>query len=215
MAEVVHIVAIETNPNAVLESLKNSGYPVHRSYIVHRKKGAENAENLSKILQSLVETKILNFEGKGLYESLWSILEILRAEMDRGNLVLINLTDADKTFIMASMMAAQISGCKAYSLSDEGIMLIKMPPSKSFNEERIRILKVLIEEGGVVESINRLIELIDGKVEDQKKKLAQRARISYYINELEENGLLKTERKGKNLKVEITELGKAYVIMFG
>jgi len=90
-----------------------------------------------------------------------------------------------------------------------------MPPTKIFNEERIKILKVLLSEGGVVESINRLIELVDGKIEDQKKRLAQRARVSYYINELEENGLLKTERKGKNLKVELTELGKAYVIIFG
>uniref|UniRef100_A0A7J2TI05 CRISPR locus-related DNA-binding protein n=1 Tax=Archaeoglobus fulgidus TaxID=2234 RepID=A0A7J2TI05_ARCFL len=215
MTEIVHIVAVDSNPNAVLESLKNIGYPVHRAYIVHRNVSAELAESLRRTLQSLVETRTANFEGKGLYESLWAILEVIRMEKERGSTVLLNLTDADKILTLALLMAAQISGCKAYMLLGDKAIFIAMPPTKIFNEERIKILKVLLSEGGVVESINRLIELVDGKIEDQKKRLAQRARVSYYINELEENGLLKTERKGKNLKVELTELGKAYVIIFG
>ncbi|MEM0350932.1 MAG: DUF6293 family protein [Archaeoglobaceae archaeon] len=216
MSEVVHIIVVESNPSMVLESIRNIGYPIHRSYIVYRKKEAiEIAENLTRTLKSLIDVKNISFEGKDIYESLWALLEIIRAEKEKGNTVLINITDADKMFTIPAIIASQISGSKIYMLTNGKAIFLQTPPLRSFNEERIKILKALLEDGGVVESINRLIELVDGKIEDQKKHLAQRARISYHINELGENGLLVTERKGKSLKIKLTELGKAYVIMFG
>ncbi len=39
--------------------------------------------------------------------------------------------------------------------------------------------------------------------------------MSYHLNGLEEDGLVVTERKGKNLSIFLTELGKAFVAMFG
>ncbi|MCX8000009.1 MAG: DUF6293 family protein, partial [Leptospiraceae bacterium] len=177
MSEIVHIIAVESNPSVILESIKTIGYPIHRSYIIYRKREAiENAENLSKALKSFVETKTISFEGNSVYEILWKLLEIVRAEKDKNNSVLINISDADRNLAVASIVAAQISGSKAYMLMNDKAEFIQTPPLKSFDEERTRILKALLQDGGSVESINKLIELVAGKIEDHRKYLAQRAR---------------------------------------
>ncbi|MEM0022243.1 MAG: DUF6293 family protein [Archaeoglobaceae archaeon] len=216
MPEFVHVIAVDSNQNAVLESVKTIGYPIHRAYIVYRKKEASKiAENLEDILKSLVETKILNFEDKNVFEITWGLLRLMREEMEKGNEVLLNMSDADKNLAVAFLLSAQVSRARVYMMLDSKAEFVQTPPAKTYNQERIRILKILSEEGGVVESINRLIELLEGRTEDQKKYMAQRAKITYHLNELAEDNLVVTQRKGKNLKVMLTELGKAYVIMFG
>ncbi|MCS7130476.1 MAG: winged helix-turn-helix domain-containing protein [Archaeoglobaceae archaeon] len=216
MAEVVHVVAIDSESNAVLESIKSIGYPIHKAYIAYRKKEALNAvENVNRALSSLVESKTLNFEGKKVYEIVWELLRIIRKEIEMENTVLFNVSDSDRSLCLALTIAAQISNSKIYIGSENGARFLQTPPLKKFNGDRIRILKVLVDEGGSVDSINKLIELVDGKIEEQKKYMAQRARMSYHLNELEEDGLVITERKGKHLKIAVTDLGKAYVVMFG
>ncbi|MEG9195153.1 MAG: DUF6293 family protein [Candidatus Methanoglobus sp.] len=216
MGEVVHVVAITSESSSVLESMKSIGYPIHRAYIVYRKKDSLSAvESVNLALSSLVDSKILNFEGKNIYQTVWELLEVVRQEVEKGNSILFNVTDADRTLCMAFVIAAQISNSKIYLSSDNGAKFLQTPPLKKFNGDRIKILKVLVGEGGSVDSINRLIELVDGKIEEQKKYMAQRARMSYHLNELEADGLVVTERKGKHLKIAVTDLGKAYVVMFG
>ncbi|MEM2727234.1 MAG: DUF6293 family protein [Archaeoglobaceae archaeon] len=216
MAEVVHVVAITSESTSVLESIKSIGYPIHKAYIVYRRKEALNAvENVNRALSSLVDSKILDFEGKNVYQMIWELLDVVRREIEKGNSVLFNISDADRNLCMALLISAQISNGKIYLVTESGVKFLKTPPLKKFNGDRIKILKVLVNEGGSVDSINRLIELVDGKIEEQKKYMAQRARMSYHLNELEEDGLVETERKGKHLKIAITDLGKAYVVMFG
>jgi DNA-binding transcriptional ArsR family regulator len=216
MAELVHVVAITSESSYVLESIKSIGYPINKAYIVYRKRESLNAaESVNRALSSLVESKILDFKGKRVYQMVWELLEIVREEIEKGNSVLFNVTDADRSLCMALVIAAQISNSKIYLGSENGTRFLQTPPLKKFSGDRIKILKVLVNEGGYVDSINRLIELVDGKIEEQKRYMAQRARMSYHLNELEEDGLVLTERKGKHLKISVTDLGKAYVVMFG
>ncbi len=216
MGEVVHVVAMTSDAPSVLESIKSIGYPIHKAYIVYRNRESVGAvEMVNRALSSLVESKVLDFEGKKVYQIVWELLEVVRKEIEKGNTILFNVTDADRSLCMALLIAAQISNSKIYLGSENGASFLQTPPLKKFNGDRIRILKVLVNEGGYVDSINRLIELVDGKIEEQKKYMAQRARMSYHLNELEEDGLVLTERKGKHLKIAVTDLGKAYVVMFG
>ncbi|MDK2795852.1 MAG: hypothetical protein PWQ22_1161 [Archaeoglobaceae archaeon] len=216
MGEVVHVVAVTSESSRVLDSIKSIGYPIHKAYIVYREKDSLSAvEEVNRALSSLVDSKILNFEGKKVYQVVWELLGVVRQEIEKGNSVLFNISDADRSLCMALMISAQISNSKLYLGSENGATFLQTPPLKKVNGDRIKILKVLVNEGGLVDSINRLIELVDGKIEEQKKYMAQRARMSYHLNELEEDGLVVTERKGKNLKISVTDLGKAYVVMFG
>lgn len=216
MGEFVHVVAITSDSAQVLESIKLLGCPIHKAYLVYRKNESLNAvEIVNRALSALIESKILNFESKKVYEIVWSLLEVVKQEIEKGNTVLFNVSDGDRNLCMAMLISAQISGSRIYAISEDGVKFLQTPPLKKFNEDRIRILKVLVDEGGSVNSINRLIELVDGKIEEQKRYMAQRARISYHLNELEEDGLVITERKGKHLKIAVTDLGRAYVVMFG
>jgi len=216
MGEVVHVVAVASDGSSVLESIKSIGYPIHKAYVVYRNKESVGAvETVNRALSSLVESKILDFGGKKVYQIVWELLEVVRKEIEKGNTILFNVTDADRYLCMALLIAAQVSNSKIYLSSENGASFLQTPPLKKFNGDRIKILKVLVNEGGYVDSINRLIELVDGKIEEQKRYMAQRARMSYHLNELEEDGLVLTERKGKHLKIAVTDLGKAYVVMFG
>lgn len=216
MSEVVHVVAITSESNSILDSIKSIGYPIHKAYLVYRKRESlSTVEVINRALSPLVDSKVVNFEGKKVYEIVWEVLGFVREEIERGNSVLFNISDADRSLCMALVISAQISNSKIYLASENGAKFLQTPPLKKFNGDRIRILKVLVNEGGSVDSINRLIELVDGKIEEQRRYMAQRARMSYHLNELEEDGLVITERKGKHLKIAVTDLGKAYVVMFG
>lgn len=216
MSEFVHVIAVDSNQSAVLESVKTIGYPIHCAYLIYRKKEASKiAQSLVETLKSLVETKTLSFEEKNIYEITWELLGLIRKEVEKENIVFLNMSDADKILAIAFMLSAQISGVRVYMMFGSRADFVQNPPVKTYNQERIKILKVLFDDGGVVDSINRLIELVEGKTEDQKKYMAQRAKITYHLNELAEDNLVVTQRKGKNLKVILTELGKAYVVMFG
>ncbi len=214
--QVVHIIPADRSAEVILESVKASGHPIHRAYVVYEKDESKKvAEEVKNVLSSLVDVETREIAEKGVYPAVWEILRIARKEKDAGNEVLINVSDASRRMSLAGMIAAQISGSKIYIFSDGGVSEILKPPIRVVNEDKLEILRVLDREGGQVESINRLIELVEGKIEEHKKYMAQRARMSYHLNGLEEDGLVVTERRGKNLRITLTELGKAYVIMFG
>ena len=58
-----------------------------------------------------------------------------------------------------------------------------------------------------------MIELTEGKIEEHRKYMAQRARMSYHLKGLEEDGLIEMKREGKNVRIRLTPLGRAFAIM--
>ena len=216
MASVVHVITVESKPNEIVDSVKMSGYPIHKAYLVFDKDEAKGAvDEVKATLSSLVDVDLVRLAEGGVYDAVEEILKTVRKEVDGGNTVLFNITDSDKLMCLACFISAQISASEIYMKSGSEIAKIDTPPIKQVNEDKLEILRALDKEGGSVDSINRLIELVEGKLEEQKKYMAQRARMSYHLNGLEEDGLVVTERKGKNLSIYLTELGKAFVAMFG
>ncbi len=216
MASVVHVITVESNPAEIVDSVKMSGYPIHKAYLVYSSGDAEKAvDDVKNTLSSLVDVEIIKIEDEGVYNAVETILKTTRVEVDAGNTVLVNITDAGKLLCLACFIAAQISDSKVYMKLGKEVTEIQTPPMKKVNEDKLEILRALDKEGGSVDSINKLIELVEGKLEEQKRYMAQRARMSYHLNGLEEDGLVVTERRGKNLRIYLTELGKAFVAMFG
>lgn len=216
MASVVHVIAVESKPSEIVESVKMSGYPIHKAYLVFSSEKARDAvEKVKSTLSSLVDVEIVEIKESGVYDAVEQILRTIRKEADEGNKLLFNITDSDKLICLACFISGQISESKVYMKADGGVVEVATPPMKKVNEDKLEILRALEKEGGGVDSINRLIELVEGKLEEQKRYMAQRARMSYHLNGLEEDGLVVTERRGKNLTIHLTELGKAFVAMFG
>ncbi len=213
--DVVHIITVDSNAEKIVKSVKASGYPIHRAYLVFDKEEAKSAaDEVKKVLSSLVDVELVKVDNTNVYKAVWEILKTIRGEVEKGSQVLINISDSDRFLCLACFISAQISGSKIYMLTPAGVSELLTPPIKTVNEDKLEIIKILDREGGEVDSINRLIELVEGRLEEHKKYMAQRARMSYHLNGLEEDGLVITERKGKNLRIILTELGKAYVVMF-
>lgn len=216
MASVVHVITVESNPAEIVNSVKMSNHPIHKAYLVFDKDDAKSAvEEVKDTLSSLVDVSVIKLKEEQVYDAVEEILKTIRKEVDSGNTVFFNITDSDRLMCLACFISGQISDSKIYMKVGDNITEIQAPPMKKVNKDKLEILMALHKEGGSVESINKLIELVEGKLEEQKKYMAQRARMSYHLNGLEEDGLVITERKGKNLKIYLTELGKAFVAMFG
>ncbi len=220
--KVVHVLPVGTNKDVLLESTKLYGKPIQRAYLVLGKDESEevqkNADEIEKTLSVLVEVKRIVVDKSDIYATALEILEVIKDEIKEGNEVLINASDTTRELCIACYIAAQLSGSKIYLAKTkngrvEGIVNVLIPPIKRISDDKLVIIKTIAEQGGEVESINKLIELLEGRTDDQKKYMAQRARMSYHLKGLEEDGLVEMKREGKNVRIRLTELGKAYALM--
>jgi DNA-binding transcriptional ArsR family regulator len=232
MGKVVHIIPVGFNKKGIIESIKSSGYPIHKAYLVLGRdkeiSGEEHihsiAKDIEKMLETLIDVEKVYVDKLDIYKSAIDILKVIKREMDEGNEILLNASDAAKTLCIACYIAAQISQSRIYlalpkyegdkEVGIERILELSVPPLKRLGEDKINIIRVISKNGGEVESINQLIDLLEGKLDDQKKYMAQRARMSYHLNGLEEDGIVEMKREGKNVRIMLTELGKAYAVIF-
>ncbi len=232
MGKVIHVIPIGFNKERVIESIKVCGYPIHKAYLVLsrdqpleiKRKILETAEEVEKTLKALIDIERIYINELDIYGSAIELLKVIKKEIKEGNDVLINASDAPRTVCIACYITAQISNSKMYiaipkyedgkEVGIEKIVEIPIPPLKRIGEDKIMIIKTIEKSGGEVESINKLIELLEGRLEDQKRYMAQRARMSYHLKGLEEDGIVVMKREGKNVKIALTELGKAYAMMF-
>ncbi len=216
---VVHVVFVGGDAEKVMESIKASGYPIHKAYLVYYTDVKSVAEKLKDVLKVLIDVEMIEVNQYEVFESMLKVLEAIREDLKAGNDVYINITEAPKTLTISAYIAAQVSGSKLYTampkyeegkeVGIERVIEIPVPPMKKVSEDKLEILKVIEANGGEVESINKLIELLEGRTTDHKKYMAQRARMSYHLRGLEEDGLVETKRVGKNVKISLTVLGKA------
>ncbi|RLI78991.1 hypothetical protein DRP05_05445 [Archaeoglobales archaeon] len=232
MSKVVHIMPVGEEKEVLLESIKKSGHPIQKVYLVlgkdknlpEEKEAYKAATEIEKTLNVLIEVDKIYVDKLDVYSAVLDMLKAIKQEVSEGNDVLINATGASKTMCIACYIASQLSGSKLYmvipkfkagkEVEFDRVTEILVPPLKRVGEDKIVIIRTIDDEGGEVESINKLIELLEGKTEDQKTYMAQRARMSYHLKGLEEDGLVVMQREGKNVKIKLTELGKAYALMY-
>lgn len=223
MKKVVHIVSLGLEKDIVLESIKRSGHPIHKAILVLAKSEnnqvLENAEEIEKKLSVLVDVERIYTEGEGILSSATEILSKVKKEIEDENEVLVNLSDSSNGLCMACFIAAQISGCKLYIAKTNGSGAVKaveeIPrlPLKMINKDKMELIKTIKKNRSTVESIDKAIDLFEGKAADTKSYMAQRARMNYHLKCLEGDGFLKTQRTGKNVMVTLTELGEAYALI--
>lgn len=212
----VHIIPLGKRCDIILESIKRSGKPIQKAYLIVSREDS-CVEDIEKALKNFIEVEVVRVNDD-VYDAAIEILKIIKKELKEGSEVYINLSDAPKELYISGLISAQISRTNVYmAVTSNGkverVLDLKVPPIKSIGEDKVALIKVLEENGGEVESINKLIELMEGKIDDQKRYMAQRARMSYHLKGLEEDGLIEMKREGKNVRIRLTPLGKAFVIM--
>ncbi len=225
MSKVVYIMPVNPEKEILLESIKKIDHPIQKVYLLLGKDDNESqkaAEEIEKTLNVLIEVEKTYIDENDVYSAVLEILKIVKREISEGNEVIVNATGSTKTVCIACYIASQLSKSKFYMMMQKvengkvvnEIVELLIPPLKKIGEDKVTIIKIISEEGGEVESINKLIELLEGKTKDQKEYMAQRARMSYHLKGLEEDGLVVMQREGKNVKIKLTELGKAYALMY-
>ncbi len=231
MSKVVHIMPVGVKRERLLDSIRISGYPIQKVYLVlgedktlsGEQEIYNNAEDIEKTLKVLIEVERIYIDRLNVYSAALEVLKAIKRELTEGNEVLINASDAPRATVISCYIAAQLSGSRIYialpkfengeEVGIERVVEVPIPPLKKISNDKLVIVKLIQEQGDEVESINRLIELLEGRTGDQKKYMAQRARMSYHLKGLEEDGLIMMKREGKNVKIMLTELGKAYALM--
>ncbi|OYT31010.1 MAG: hypothetical protein B6U94_04550 [Thermofilum sp. ex4484_79] len=174
---------------------------------------------------------------KSVYSRMYSILKY---EEESGRDVLIDITDMPSIMSSAVTVAVvQFRNAKIYSVQPESRGdFIPEPETIEFEEwvarkdnkralellgvglpnnrkeildtskdfDKIRILKLLYNKGGKADSIKSLI-----KWSGEEVTAINKAQYSRWVSELEDKGLIQREYRGRNRRVILTELGKAYV----
>ena len=226
MNRVVHVIAVGMNKERIMESIKMSGYPIQKAYLVLPKEGEyqEIASNIENALSVLIEIDKIYIDEYDVYGSAIEILKAVKKEKEEGSEIYINASDAPRTLTISCYIVAQLLNGKLYialpkyengkEVGITKVVEIQVPPLKKMSEDKLKILKVIDENGGEVESINSLIKLIEGKLEKHKAYMAQRAKMSYHLKGLEKDGLVETKREGKNVRIKLTPLGKAFCIIY-
>jgi len=226
MSRVVHVIAVGMNKERIMESIKTSGYPIQKAYLVLPREGEyqEVAKSIENALSVLIEINKIYIDEFDVYGSAIEILKALKDEKEMGSEIYINASDAPRTLTIACYIVAQLLNGRLYiglpkyedgrEVGISKVVEIIVPPLKKISDDKLRILKVIDENGGEVESINSLIKLIEGKLEKHKAYMAQRAKMSYHLKGLEKDGLVEMRREGKNVRIRLTPLGKAFCIIY-
>jgi translation elongation factor EF-1beta len=203
--QTVHFIPVSSK-DKVLKSLRESRHPVNKVFLIleHEAK----AERIENALKALVEVEKIQVDSSKVYSSVLSIVNAISKELREGNKVVINLTDCSMNLAIACFIAAQLSESRL-CIPDE----ILIPKLKKISKEKLSVLVRLEQEGGEIDSVAKLIDVLEGISGSEKEYLAQRAKIGYRLRELEELKLVKTQRAGKNLKIRLTELGRAYAVL--
>jgi len=227
VSKVIHVIPVGFKKDMLLESIRQSKHPIQKAYLVVGKDREEEiyriSEEIEKTLKVLVEVEIIHVDKLDVYTAVSEILRVIKKELTEGNKVFVNVTDSPRTLCLACVISAQLSGCRLYTaipMYENGnevgiaeVIEIPIPKPKRISSDKMKLVKLVYENGGVIESINKLIDLFEGISDDEKEYMSQRTKMSYNLRGLEEVGLVKMCRVGKNTKVILTNLGKAFAVM--
>jgi DNA-binding transcriptional ArsR family regulator len=199
-------------------------FPFHKIVLVLGKDtgpGEEKAEAVASEIRSefekVAEIEEVHVELDEIYHAAITIAEKIRAEEKLGNTVLVNASGSLRTVGISCYLACAVTGATLYvalpAYEDDQltgirqVQVIPPAPLKDAGTEEQSILKYLLEHGRL-DSVDTLIQGLRGLEKKSQSYQKERARMSYHIKKLRENGFIETSKDGKNLKIALTPLGR-------
>ncbi len=169
----VHIATIGPDKYTIIDSLKKSGYPVQKVYLVScdkisQKNPFEDIEDIENALRAVAETDIIDVSHMEVDDMVDELLKTVDKELEKGNKVFLNSTDASEVLHLALYTTARITKCKLYAGVSKGgrvyeVMEIPLIPYNSIERDKLRIIKIIHNEGDELESMDKLIHLFEVK----------------------------------------------------
>jgi len=181
--------------------------------------GRTSWDYAEKIRQAISEVMKVQVEMEPIHpydfeNTFKKVKSLIKREQSKGSEVLVNVSSGTKIMSAAAICAAFMCGAKTcYTVPEmevyeaEGVketitlpMLIGFKPLQVLSNSALKILKILKDAGGRVETMKALGEKLGWSREEWSK-------LSYHVGKLETYGLIETERLGRELAIQLTKTG--------
>jgi CRISPR-associated protein Csa3 len=226
MKKVVHIIPVGHTKVTLIEGMRQ--FPFHKVVLVLGKedgpgerKAVEVAKEIEDEIGSLAEVEFLYIDADNVYSTAIDLAREIKNKQKEGDEVKVNASGSLRTVGISCYLACAVTGAELYVahpayengkvIGIRRVVDIPSFPLKKVGKEELSILS-LLKEKGATESVDELIEglLKINKGADGYQN--ERARMSYHIKKLKNEGFIETKKIGKSLRISLSSLGKLYTI---
>lgn len=169
----------------------------------------------------MMEVEQIYVNKEDIFSAILNLLEKIEEEVKNDAEVRINVSGSLRQMAIACYVAALVSKTPLHSVLPEydqdfrevgvnEVYEIPYFPIKQLSAPEVKILRELHQKG-VVESVEQMMVQVYGGVEEREYNKI-RAKISYYLKELEEDRFIQKKRAGQKVSLELTPLGRIYVL---
>ncbi|MBE8540177.1 DUF6293 family protein [Geoglobus acetivorans] len=182
------------------------------------RKARRVAREIADELKTIFDVEIVEIDKKNIMNAVLELVEVAERERENGNEVVFNVSGSLRTFAIAAYIAASITNSRVFSSipkygendEEEGIEeIVELPilPVSFPGKEQMEILKAI---GDGVSSLDELVIKLNPEIDRGSREFqSERSRLSHHLSKLERAGFVKREKHGRNVKIMLTELGKA------
>lgn len=182
------------------------------------------AREAKKELEKLAEVKIIRTNFIDYFEALQDIISIIKREIKKESDIHINIAGGNKIISSVLLTAAFLHNLKVYytvpKKYDEKVMfsgpmrkgiskiieIPTLPLDINFTRKEKQILDMVKRNGNI--GVKDYIRLFKHKDENKI-----RAQFHYYINKLQNLGIIKTEIRNKRRNISLTKTGRLILDM--
>ena len=178
------------------------------------------AEELKNELKTVFEVEIVEIDKMNVMNAVIELANIIEKEKEEGIDVILNVSGSLRTFAIAAYIAACITSSRVFSsiprydeeereAGIEEIVEIPVLPVEFPGKEQLEIITAI--DGGV-SSLDELVTRLNPDIEKGSKEFrSERSRLSHHLAKLEKAGLVRRRKAGRQVRIELTELGEAIV----
>lgn len=207
---ILQIATVGDEDDPIFAGIRN--YPVAKLVLIHEPGAGFQAAEIAQKLQALqipVERRELKNPARDMYEV---VADIIQAEKDRFDDILINVSSGRKLMTCAAISAAFVNGLKAFHVEEGTPMMLpvlKFSYREVISPSKIQILRALAGMGGEAASLTELGE--EAGVE--KSLLSYHLRGGRESKGLEDLGLVEIDRGTQGrLLIRLSEMGRLILI---
>lgn len=174
------------------------------------------AEELKKDLETIYDVEIGKIDKRNVIRAAKQLIEMIRREKEWGKKVLLNASGSLRSVAIAAYIAACVTNSRIitsipkYDEKEEeiGIEEIVEIPTLPIDFPSDELVQILFAVDGGVGSLDELVlRLNPGLSRNSDGFLKERSRVSHHIAKLEKIGAVRKAKTGRNVRIELTELG--------
>jgi len=175
------------------------------------------AKEIKEELEIIWEVEIHKIDKRNIIKAASQLIEIIRNEKHQGREVVINASGSLRTLAIAGYIAACVTSSRIFTsiprynekeeeVGIEEIIEVPTLPVDFPGEEQMEIISSI---GSGVESLDELILRINPGISKGSSEFRrERSRLSHHLAKLEDAGLIRKEKRGRNVRIILTPLGR-------